>query len=120
MNLPKRKERPRLGVKEPQREYPAHRAWVRLHGCIVPGCDRLPIECAHIRKGVPADEAGGVGIKPHDRWCVSMCGGPGGHHAEQHTLGEKTFASKYGLDLVALAREFARQSPHRAKWEASE
>ena len=112
--LPKRISRPRMNLREEVREFPGHRAWVRLHGCSVPGCDRLPIVFAHVRKGLPADEAGGIALKPHDKWGCSLCND---HHSEQHILGETTFSFKHGIDLVAIAREFARLSPHRWRWE---
>lgn len=92
------------------RSCPAHRAWVRRHHCCVPGCLRLPIECGHIRRGTD----GGTGLKPSDSWCVSLCKY---HHAEQHRLGERRFESKYDLNLLALAEEFARRSPHWRKLE---
>jgi hypothetical protein len=36
-------------------------------------------------------------------------------HAEQHRIGEIAFEKRHGLDLVALAQEFARRSPHWSK-----
>lgn len=92
---------------------PGHCNFVRSHECIVPGCTRRPIEVAHVRRGT----GGGVGLKPSDRWTVSMCGGPAGHHAEQHRIGEASFEAKYGVDLKALAEAFVEASPpqHRAK-----
>ena len=84
---------------------PGHRAWVRRHHCSVPGCLDQSIECAHVRRGT----GGGVGLKPHDRWCISLCAN---HHAEQHRLGEAQFEQKYGIDLAELARQFSRRSPH--------
>ena len=86
--------------------FPAHRAWVRRHHCSVPGCERLPIECAHVRRGTD----GGTGMKPSDRWTISLCRE---HHAEQHQIGEQAFEKCYGIDLVELAHGFARLSPHR-------
>ena len=88
------------------RDFPAHRAWVRKHGCSVPACHHLPIECAHVRRGTD----GGIGLKPSDAWCISLCSQ---HHAEQHRIGEMAFEKCYGVDLVALAKEFKRRSPHR-------
>ncbi|HUE78777.1 MAG TPA: putative HNHc nuclease [Sphingomicrobium sp.] len=82
-----------------------HRAWVRKHHCSVPGCTRLPIECAHVRLGTN----GGTALKPSDRWCISLCSS---HHAEQHRLGQRSFEDKYSLDLFTLAEKFARRSPH--------
>lgn len=90
------------------RSCPGHRSWVRQHRCCVRGCDRLPIECAHVRVGTN----GALGMKPSDRWTISLCWY---HHREQHQLGELSFAAKYELDLQSLAMEFARRSPHRLK-----
>lgn len=84
---------------------PAHRAWVRRHHCCVPGCQAVPIECAHVR----SDTDGGMGLKPSDKWVVSLCAA---HHRQQHQIGERGFEAKHRIDLKALAREFARRSPH--------
>ena len=92
-----------------ERECPAHRAWVRRHHCCVPGCLNIPIECAHVRRGTD----GGVGLKPSDRWTVSLCTM---HHAEQHRMGESSFERRYALDLRELARVFAVRSPHRHRF----
>jgi hypothetical protein len=98
------------GREQDRRRYPAHRAWVRGHACSVPECSNRNIECAHVRIGTD----GSTGLKPSDYWTISLCRD---HHAEQHRLGELSFARRYGLDLFALATAFARRSPHRAKWE---
>jgi len=92
------------------RRSPAHRAWVRGHQCSVPGCAEMPIECAHVRNGTD----GGTGIKPSDRWCLSLCRD---HHAEQHRLGEPLFERLHGIDMKKLAAEFFGASPHRFKLE---
>ncbi len=84
---------------------PAHRKWVRGHACSVPGCESRPIECAHVREGTD----GGVGMKPSDRWTISLCRD---HHAEQHRIGEGAFERRYKIDLVSIAEEFGRRSPH--------
>lgn len=83
----------------------AHRAWVRRHHCCVPGCRSRPIECAHVRSGTD----GGVGLKPSDKWVISLCAA---HHLEQHHIGERAFEAEHGIDMKALAEEFARRSPH--------
>lgn len=85
----------------------AHRRWVSSHRCCVPGCQLMPIECAHVRRAANA----GTGMKPSDAFTVSLCRE---HHAESHR-GEKTFERKHGVDLMALAREFYERSPFRAK-----
>lgn len=106
MRLPKRLERQER--RRDGRSCPAHRAWVRRHQCSVPGCLSRDIECAHVRTGTD----GGIGIKPSDCWCISLCRE---HHREQHAIGETAFETKYDLDLTGLAKQFARQSPHRLK-----
>ena len=65
-----------------------------------------PIECAHVRR----DTDGGAGLKPSDRWTISLCRD---HHVEQHQIGEAAFEQRYGIDMRALAEEFARRSPQR-------
>ena len=104
--LPRRLERQK--GRPNGRDCPAHRAWVRRHKCCVAECSQVPIECAHVRSG----SDGGIGLKPSDRWTISLCWL---HHQEQHQVGEMFFEKKYGLDLRGLATEFARRSPHRIK-----
>lgn len=94
------------GATKPPRSCASHRAWVRKHHCSVRNCKRIPIECAHVR----TTANGGMGLKPADRWCISLCAW---HHAEQHRIGERTFSNKYDFDLAELASEFARSSPYR-------
>ena len=106
LRLPNRLQKERKAA--PERDYPAHRAWVRRHHCCVPACLAIPIECAHVRTGTD----GGVGLKPSDRWTISLCSA---HHAEQHRLSERRFERRYGSDLRALAITFALRSPHRER-----
>jgi hypothetical protein len=46
--------------------------------------------------------------KPHDAFGVSLCRV---HHIEQHNMGIDAFCKKYGIDLWAIAAEFAERSP---------
>lgn len=82
----------------------AHCNFVRSHECCVPGCNQRPIEVAHIRCGTD----GGMSQKPSDYHTISLCRF---HHAEQHRIGERTFAGCYEIDPWALANEFAAKSP---------
>jgi len=99
---------PRPPKQHSRRSCPGHRAWVRKHYCSVPGCKRMPVECAHVRVG--AD--GGVGLKPSDCWAISLCEH---HHREQHSIGERAFEQRHDIDLSEIAREFARRSPYARK-----
>ncbi len=85
---------------------PAHRAWVRGFACCACG-STANIECAHVRRAANA----GTSMKPSDAYTVSLCRDC---HAESHR-GEQTFEQARKVDLMALARSFFEQSPHRAK-----
>lgn len=91
-----------------KRRCPSHTKWVGEHACSVPGCAGRPIEVAHVRTGTN----GGMGVKPTDDWTISLCHD---HHGEQHRIGEPPFEAMHEIDMKALARLFARQSPHRVK-----
>lgn len=88
----------------------AHTNFVRSHGCCVPGCTGRPIEVAHVRIGSGA----GMGQKPSDYFTMSLCRD---HHAEQHRIGEVTFARRHGIDLRELVTAFIKASPRRAQIE---
>lgn len=108
LRLPTRLPRPKLGIRmEIQKIWPRHRRWVRSHGCCVPDCRALSVDFAHLRSATNA----GTGQTPHDAFGVSLCRP---HHDEQHRIGIDRFNRKYGVDLWALAAEFARRSPD---WE---
>ena len=107
MRLPNRLKQERRPTAT-ERECPSHRAWVRRHHCCVAGCLAITIECAHVRTGTD----GGVGLKPSDRWTVSLCSM---HQAEQHRIGERRFEARHGLNLRELATSFALRSPHRQR-----
>lgn len=87
---------------------PAHRDWVRGHYCSVPGCQLMPIEVAHVRRG----GRGGIGRKPSDAYCLALCRE---HHAEQHQIGEVSFENRHGFSMMEMARFFYQASPHRSK-----
>ena len=53
-----------------------------------------------------------MALKPSDKWVISLCLF---HHREQHKVGEKRFQDKYDIDMLELAQEFARKSPHWQK-----
>lgn len=92
---------------KPRLRSTAHRDWVRSHHCSVPGCQLMPIEVAHVNTAANR----GVSRKASDAFTVSLCRD---HHAESHR-GERTFERKHKVDLMALAQEFYRASPHRQK-----
>ena len=108
MRLPDRRKRPKMGARQPiQKIWLRHRRWVKSHGCCVPECTALSVDFAHLRSAANA----GTGQTPHDLFGISLCRV---HHDEQHRIGAEAFNKKYGIDLWALAAEFARRSPD---WE---
>lgn len=109
--MPRRRTKPRR--KDPLR-VPQHRAWVRGHYCLVPGCKDGPIEASHINVDIPAAEKGGVGQKAHDKWTTPKCSG---HHREYHQKGHDTFEKKYNVRLKDIAVGLWQTSPHRHKYE---
>lgn len=106
MTLPPRKHK-NSAKADVARRSPGHRAWVRGHACC--GCgSTTAIECAHVRNGTD----GGTGIKPSDRWCISLCRDC---HNRQHQIGEISFERDHGINMKVLAMEFFAKSPHRSK-----
>jgi hypothetical protein len=99
------------GKKDVGKRSPAHRAWVRGHACCACG-SQSAIVFAHVRCGTD----GGTGIKPSDRYGVSLCDPC---HRDQHQLGEPEFERRHSIDMKALAEAFFRASPHRHKLEQS-
>ena len=111
--LPRRRKPQRSGIaRVPRKHFPSHLAWLRGFVCCVHerGDCEGRIEAAHVRLGAHA----GMGQKPDDRRAVPLCAH---HHAEQHRIGEASFAAKYKIDLEAVADRLARVSPHRWRWE---
>jgi hypothetical protein len=104
--LPQRIKR-ESGRKQEGKRSPAHRKWVRGHACSACG-SLVAIECAHVRGGTD----GGMGIKPSDRFCISLCKSC---HSDQHRMGEETFAKLWDINLNDMADEFFKKSPHRGK-----
>lgn len=74
---------------------------VRSHACTV--ChDTAGIEVAHVR--IAGD--GGMGRKPSDYYCVSLCKEC---HTRQHAVGERTFW--HGQNVEAIMKAFCDTSP---------
>lgn len=113
--IPRRRKPLRSGIERaPPREFPQHRQWVRGHECAVTGCQERRVDAAHFDGPVPKEDAGGKGLKRHDRWCFPLCRE---HHQEYHRRGWRAFDAKHGLSTETIARRLAATSPHRHRWE---
>lgn len=76
----------------PKGAAPAYLAWIRTLPCVVGvGCEGS-VEAAHVKsKGAGGCDEGNT---------IPCCAS---HHFEQHTIGIRSFASKYSLNLASLA-----------------
>src|SRR5215470_17269981 len=81
-----------------------HLAFVRQLPCVVCG-GAAPLEAAHVRSG----SDGGAGMKPSDRYTVSLCSDC---HALQHQFGELTFWSTVRIDPLNVAFRLWTVSGH--------
>ena len=55
---------------------------------------------------------GNTSMKAGDEWCLPLCKM---HHIEQHNAGVETFQRRQGIDMIAIAQEFARKNPYLQK-----
>lgn len=100
-----------LRQRRPRVHEPQFLAFTRNLPCCVCGWPN-PSQAAHIRMAnleLNKTAAGGQ-EKPDDMWCVPLCGPilgayPAviGCHAEQHTMNERDFWERAGLDPFAIA-----------------
>jgi hypothetical protein len=91
--LPKKRPRPRSGIERvPQRVWQRHRAFVKRHGCSIPGCRGEPIEFAHLRTAANS----GKDIKPHDWHGIGLCRD---HHRRAHLIGHDTPRARERHDI---------------------
>lgn len=104
--LPKKRVRVRSGImRAPKRIWLRHRRFVRSHQCCVRGCPTPHVvDLAHLRS---VAEGAGTGLKPHDRFTVSLCRR---HHNEEEACGPDAFGDRHGIDLWAIAAELVRRS----------
>jgi len=113
--LPPRKKREKMGLREESRvRSDGHLKWVRHFSCAIFGLEdhmcSPRIESHHVHE----DGFGGIGLKPGDDCAISLCSDG---HRELHNIGETAFQAKYKVNIVTLARNFWKASPHRQKWE---
>jgi hypothetical protein len=82
-------------TKPDHRRRSQHLAFIRQLPCVVCGA-APPSEAAHVRSA----SDGGAGMKPADRYCISLCSDC---HALQHQFGEQTFWSTVRIDPLNVA-----------------
>ena len=91
-----------MKFRDPRKHDEKHLAFIRQLPCLV--ClDNTATEACHIRysDSRAAKVNPGVGQKPHDFWCVPLCGR---HHREQHAVGsEAAFWKQVEIDSLFVA-----------------
>jgi len=92
--------------RQPRAEDPEYLKYIRQQPCCICG-ENTTVEAAHLRVGYIAasvpKRATGMGEKSSDKWALPLCGK---HHREQHTMNEREFWSRYGLDPFALSMHY--------------
>lgn len=85
----------------------AHLDFIRGLRCCI--CQHPGVDACHIRfsDASVAKFNAGVGAKPDDLWTVPMCRK---HHDEQHSMNEREFYLRYGIDPLRLALALHRVS----------
>jgi len=107
--IPKRRKPQGYGLRMPaQIRSDSHLRWIRGHecSCIHSGNCQGKIEAAHVRTNTD----GGMGVKPSDCFTIPLCGG---HHHEQHQIGEGPFEAKHKIKMRVIADALWAKSPHR-------
>jgi hypothetical protein len=93
--------------KDDGRDHPKHRAWIRTLKCLVHGPDcRGVLDPHHVRLGTD----GGMGLRPHDKWCVPLCRH---HHDLGDRIGWRSFERLHNVNLRSEALRLAECSPDR-------
>ncbi len=96
-NPPRKRKREK---RDSNRVFPAHLRFVRGHQCCIPGCQRTPVEAAHLRTAANS----GTGLKPPDFYAIPLCQL---HHALAHRFGHDKMAHESGIDTEYLFKTAA-------------
>jgi len=90
-----------LRQRQPRVHNDKHLDFIRGLPCVI--CkDNTSTEAAHVRMSDlrAGKESNGLGQKPHDMWCVPLCGL---HHRDQHLNNEREWWNTHGIDATKLA-----------------
>lgn len=102
------------GKQNEGKRFPGHLAWLRGRPCILEG--RHGHACEGRMEAMHVDHAGGKGVsmKVSDVHAVPACSEA---HRLYHQYGARTWERTWNINLVEAAKQYAKASPHRHKWE---
>lgn len=88
------------GKRKPREKDEGYLRWIRTLPCVITGA--RPVEACHIRFADPrfAKFETPMGQKPHDKWTLPM---RPDYHRQQHTMNEKLFWARIGIDPCQVA-----------------
>lgn len=88
-------------LKRPREKHAAHLEFIRNLPCCVCG-DNTATEAAHLRSSNLdyGKRHTGMAEKPHDMWCLPLCGVD---HRAQHNAKELNFWTNYGINPFVLS-----------------
>ena len=93
------------------RKHPKHLMWIKKQRCLINDGDcGGAVDPHHVRNGTD----GGMGLRPHDKWCVPLCRW---HHDQNHRDGWRSFDRLHGVNLRSEALRLAERSPYRKELE---
>lgn len=109
VRLPKRRRRPKAGLREPSRVVcPQHLQWIRGNCCILADVRN------HVCWGkIEAHHVTTRGAGGGDETAIPVCSAA---HRLVHDLGRMTFERRFGKDLAAIASGLAALSPALRKY----
>lgn len=86
--------------KRPRDQDRGHLGWIKTLPCVLTGA--RPVDPAHVRFADPAygKRETGKAEKPDDRWVVPLSRAK---HDEQHSMNERIFWARHGLDPLRIA-----------------
>lgn len=90
-----------------------HLAHIRSLPCIITSngkaCNGEPVVAHHLTH---VNDKGGMGLKTGDDYTLPLCWL---HHQTLHSIGEKKFWKRWGVDAIKLAEEHWKQYNNQGK-----
>ena len=92
-----------MNQRRPRIRSESHLALIRQLPCLLCLND-IETEACHVRMSRPGSPNPGVAQKPHDTLTLPLCGR---HHRLQHSMGERLFWERQGIDPFEVCNALA-------------